>query len=495
MILQNNYLLIILSAILTGISQHPIGLGYVCWFSLIPLLKVLNEQESFKNVLKFSFLWGFLYHLVVVYWLAFNIGTTQFIAFLSMIITVLILSFNILFIGALWYKIRKQYYNLFIFPIIWVSIEYVRSYGLLGFPWVSLANSQTEYIYLIQNAQFTGIYGVTFWIVLLNTFLFNIKSIVLNRRLLVFISLIIFLPWIIGYVLYHSIKLENNENSLSLLVVQPNINLFDKRDIQNKNKVLDDIINTTKKYLNETHDLVVWPESAMPNHLMQNRFDRNYLSNRFFQYDNQYLLTGNIFFEKENIYNSVILLNENGIKETYHKRQLVPLAEHFPFSESFKFLQNINIGQANFSKGKKDVIFNLKEYNFASLICFESTFPEINRRHANQNIDLLIYLVNDGWYTTPPQPQQHAKQSIFRAIENRIPIIRCANTGISMYINSRGYVEKTIELNKLGTIDVNINKNTYGKTFYTRFGNVFALILLIISGILLIKSFKKNENK
>ena len=86
----------------------------------------------------------------------------------------------------------------------------------------------------------------------------------------------------------------------------------------------------------------------------------------------------------------------NPIKQIYHKRQLVPLAEHFPFSENFNFLKNINIGQANFSKGKEDIIFNLGEYNFASLVCFESTFPEINRRHANLGIDALIYLVNDG---------------------------------------------------------------------------------------------------
>ena len=129
------------------------------------------------------------------------------------------------------------------------------------------------------------------------------------------------------------------------------------------------------------------------------------------------------------------------------------------------------------------------------MVCFESTFPEINRRHANLEIDALIYLVNDGWYITAPQPQQHAKQSIFRAIENRLPVIRCANTGISLYINQRGEIEQFIELNELGTIDVKINKNTYGKTFYTRFGNVFALILLLITGVLLIKSLKRNEDK
>ena len=170
-------------------------------------------------------------------------------------------------------------------------------------------------------------------------------------------------------------------------------------------------------------------------------------------------------------------------------------SEHFPFSENFNFLKNINIGQTNFSKGKKDYIFNVNDYRLASLICIESTFPEINRRHANMGIDAMIYLVNDGWYLTWPEPRQHAKQSVFRAIENRIPIIRCANTGISQVINSKGVVEEEIDLNKFGTMYVNINKNNYKKTFYTRFGNVFALILLVISILVLILSRFKNEKK
>jgi len=497
MSLKNNYILIILSAILTGLSQQPIGVGFICWFSLIPLLKVLSEQEKFKSIIKFSFIWGFFYHIVVVFWLAFNIGTAPLIAAISMLATVLILSLNTMLISGIWYKIKRKYskYSLFIFAVVWVSVEYIRSYGLLGFPWVSLANSQTDYIYLIQNAQFTGIYGITFWIVLFNVFLFKIKSYINHKEIFLVFCGIILLPWIIGYRLYHNVELNNNPDGRSILIVQPNINLFDKRDVKNKNKVLDEIINTTKQNLTNEHNLIIWPESALPNHLLQNTLDRKYLSKKLFNNNNQYLLTGNIYFEEENIYNSIVFLNKDEIKEVYHKRQLVPLAEHFPFSENFNFLKNINIGQANFSKGKKDIIFNFHEYRFASLVCFESTFPEINRRHANLGIDALIYLVNDGWYTRPPQPQQHAKQSIFRAIENRLPVIRCANTGISLYINQRGEIEQFIELNKLGTIDVKINKNTYGKTFYTRFGNVFALILLVITGVLLIKSLKKNEDK
>ena len=152
----------------------------------------------------------------------------------------------------------------------------------------------------------------------------------------------------------------------------------------------------------------------------------------------------------------------------------------------------MNIGSSNFIKGKNDVVYEIDDFKFSSLICFESTFPDINRRHVKKGADALIYLVNDGWYETEPQPTQHARQSIFRAIENRKPVLRCANTGISMFINERGEVENTIALNEFGTMKVTLKKNS-NNTFYTRFGNVFALILLIISGVFLLITFIKNE--
>ncbi|SVE28334.1 uncharacterized protein METZ01_LOCUS481188, partial [marine metagenome] len=178
-----------------------------------------------------------------------------------------------------------------------------------------------------------------------------------------------------------------------------------------------------------------------------------------------------------------------GLVDVYHKQQLVPIVEYIPF------MQKYNLGIAPFSKGDRDVIFNINNYNIMSLVCFESTFPEINRRHVNskEGVDALVYVVNDGWYENPPEPQQHAKQSIYRAIENRRPVLRCANTGVSMYVSPTGEVIEKVKLNNKGSIDnIKIYKNNY-KTFYTRYGNVFALILLIINIGFIIKAYFRNE--
>ena len=496
MIRIHSYLLICISAVITGIAQHPLNLGFLSWISLIPLFQVITKENRYQRILKYSLLWGLIYHLVVIFWLSTNIGTNSTIAFISMLAAILVLCTNTIIICSIWFFIKDNFkYNLILFSIIWVSVEYLRSYGLLGFPWVSLANTQTDHLYLIQNAQFVGIYGISFWVLLMNVFLFNIRNYhYKDKKLYIFLFFLIF-PWISGYKLFEKYNHEESDDGLSMLVIQPNINLYDKRDFTSKEQTLNKIINMTQDNLSDDIKLIIWPESAMPFHRMQNKRDRNYLKNHLFKTDQRYLLSGNIFYEEGDIYNSSVLISNQGIESVYHKRQLVPIAEHVPLSENFDYLKNINIGQTNFSKGKRDHIFNVDGYRFAALICFESTFPEINRRHANKNIDALVYLVNDGWYTTLPEPGQHAKQAVFRAIENRLPIIRCTNTGISMLINPSGKIENTIGLNKIGTMKAKINKNKYRKTFYTRFGNVFSLILLILMTMLLIKSIIQNEKK
>ena len=498
MILLNNYTSVLFSAVLVGLAQHYHNLGFLSWFGLVPFLNIIFKEKFFLNLIKYSLIWGITYHMIVVFWLATNIGTTPLVAFVIMIVTVLILSFNTTLIILIWYPIRKfiPSFSFIFFPITWVVVEFIRSYGLLGFPWVSLANSQTKYLYLIQNVEYVGIYGISFWIILLNIFFHRIIFRKQDFKNIIFLIILI-LPWFSGNIIinkYDENSFKSNE-TLETLIIQPNIGLVEKRDFDKNQSNMKSLIDSTLKNISTSTKLVVWPESAMPYQSIQNRGVRNFLNKNLF-IENLNLLTGNIIYTDSDYFNSSVLINKQGILGIYNKRQLVPLAEHFPFSSIFKSLRNINIGQANFSKGDKDYVFELDGYRFASLICIESTFPEINRRHANLDIDALIYLVNDGWYLNNPEPMQHARQSIFRAIENRLPVIRCANTGKSQIVNPLGIIENKIDLNNFGTMSYGIIKNNNEKTFYTKYGNVFSLVLLVLLLIVLflsIVNYKKNE--
>ena len=170
------YYLIILSALFMGLSQQPIGCGWFAWFSLLPLIKYLDSPVSFKSKIYISILWGFIYHFTIIYWMIFNLGTTKILGLISLLLATLILTMNTIFITSLYHIVNKNQFNknYYFIPIIWVSIEYLRTFSILGFPWISLANSQVHYSMLAQNVELTGIYGISFWLVFINVFLYDV---------------------------------------------------------------------------------------------------------------------------------------------------------------------------------------------------------------------------------------------------------------------------------------------------------------------------------
>jgi apolipoprotein N-acyltransferase len=298
-------------------------------------------------------------------------------------------------------------------------------------------------------------------------------------------------PWIFGYIAYNGIN-QNKLDDLNISLIQPNIKLSDSRDYSKGNELLNKLIDKTKSAIDSTTNLVIWPEAALPFHNIKDGKTFNYIKEELLMDNDISILSGDITLNNHKVYNSVILFDQNGVKSVYNKQRPVPLAEQVPLSETFPMLENINLGVANYSSGKEDVLFDLGKYKFSSLICYESTFPEINRRHVNKGADFITFLVNDAWYTHGQEPEQHARQSIFRAIENRRTVLRCANTGISMIIDPTGNIIKKTKLNTEAVILGNIKGTDY-KTFYTKFGNVFAQLLFIIMGVLILKTLFRYE--
>jgi len=499
--MRKNILLTFFSAILIGISVYPYNLGFLSWFGFIPFIFVLVRVSTYKRIILLTFLWGICYHAISVFWLSMNVGTTPVVAWISMFASTLILTMNTIFIGVVWYRLQKSFikYRYILFPLVWVTIEYIRSYGFLGFPWVSIANSQIDYLILIQNVEITGIYGISFWIITLNVLLYKIIFIKRDKYSIILFTFTFILPWLSGKMLFdRSLEYINTDSEyITAIIYQPNIKQSDKDNKNLCEKEVNELIYLSKSS-NENADLIIWPETTpyygidfknKSKEININDLGYSHYWNKFIPISNQSLLFGCEIKQNGKFYNSSILLDSNGNLEYYHKQQLVPLVEFFPFANKIPFIN------AAFSKGTNDKIFTVKDINFIGLVCFESTFPEINRRPINSDkgVDAIIYVVNDGWYESEPEPSQHARQTIFRAIENRRPVLRCANRGISMYINERGEIEQELELNTKGEINNIRIYEKNNKTFYTRFGNVFAFSLLIINIGLFISTFVRNE--
>jgi apolipoprotein N-acyltransferase len=233
-------------------------------------------------------------------------------------------------------------------------------------------------------------------------------------------------------------------------------------------------------------DLVVWPESSTSTYILQgNDFYLKWIQGEL---QNSKLISGIPYYSGKNkerkYYNSAVLIQADSVKDIYHKLQLVPMAEYIPLSDYFTSLKKLNLGQSNFTHGTNYTIMDVNKIKCAVMICFESIFPSLSRQFVQKGAEVLLFLVNDGWYENPPQPQQHAKQAVYRAIENRRPVIRCTNTGISMVIDAGGNISHALPLNEKGMIQTTIKPQNIS-TFYTRHGDIFAK-LNVISSLLII---------
>jgi len=483
------------SAVLMGLAQHSLGMGYLAWFSLVPFIFVLNRINEIKHYVLVGFIWGFTYYLIVIFWLANNIGTTPLIGMISMICAVLYCTLNLIFICLL-IKILKYFFCekwYWYFPFLWVSVEYIRNMDLLtGGPWTSLANTQLDFLTLIQNAEIMGIYGISFWIVLINILIYNYLLYPYKENLVKFI-IIFMLPWLTGKFLQERLVMDDYK-SLDVAIVQPNIHLSQK---WKKNAVRENIqllLGESKSAIDSNVDLIVWPETATSGYILQG--NDYYLNLILKSLKNSKLISGIPYFSNDGVsrkyFNSAALMDSNGVRDIYHKIKLVPMAEHVPLSRYFPKLNQLNLGQGDFTGGLEHTIMNVDSVQCATLICFESTLPSLNRDFVNAGAEVLIYVVNDGWYETPPQPQQHSKQVIFRAIENRRPVLRCANTGISMFVDPIGNISHELQLNEKGLLQATIMPQSI-ITFYTRYGDIFAQLNIIVLLLILLVSFIRKR--
>ena len=175
--------------------------------------------------------------------------------------------------------------------------------------------------------------------------------------------------------------------------------------------------------------------------------------------------------------------------ELYSKIHLVPFAEYDLLPSFFHPLTklNINIDRGNFKSGNNYKIFKHKNLEFANLICYESSIPNISRTFVSKGAEFLVIQANDGWLGSSFGPYQHFELARLRAIENRIPVVRCANTGISGIINFDGSIKAKVKLNEKKIIFESLSSIKNG-SFYTKFGDIFSIIISII--LLIVISFK-----
>jgi apolipoprotein N-acyltransferase len=487
--------------LLTG-SFPKIGFAWLAWFALVPLLISLRDLSP-KKSFRLGFITGLAHYLTLLYWLAYTMRTYGNLPWylcvsLLFVFCAFLALYPAFFSMALNRVSAKPGTAVYMVPLLWVSLEYVRGFLFTGFPWALLGYSQFETLQLIQISDIFGVYGVSFLVLISNATIYltflsltgkEWQGLNVTRRLAFgSISGVVLLlggVWIYGDWNLKSIDNKRSTfDSARVTIVQGNIEQSIKwhPDFQ---------VSTTKKYIdlslaakNHAPDLVVWPETATPFYFLRDSGLSTLVQKGIQAAATDFLIgSPSIVYLGEELeyYNSAYLINAKGkVTGKYDKVHLVPFGEYVPFKKWLPFLGKIVAQVGDFRSGKKGSTITWRNNQIGVQICYEIIFPDLARSMAKNDASLLVNLTNDAWYGRSSAPYQHFSMAIFRAVENRRTLVRSANTGISGFIDPAGRILASTVLfeDAVLTRSVPLLRE---KTFYTRFGDVFAGLCMAVT--------------
>lgn len=373
-------------------------------------------------------------------------------------------------------------FKIILIPCIWVILEYLKAHLLTGIPWLLIGYSLWKIPLLIQISSFTGIYGLSFIILYLNT---SIALSLKSRRLSYLVSGIILWIAVIIYGIY-SMPNDTLKDGLKISILQGNISQYKKWNWYYENEILKTYKSLHLIAEGYKPDLIIWPETALPFELSEDNKGISLYMKKIIKPE-IYELVGSNESSGENYYNSAYIVSPEGvISEPYRKINLVPFGEYVPLQELISPIIDVINEIGGFNAGTRYKLLNVKGFNIGIGICFESAFPEHSRKFFKKGADIFINMTNDGYFWDTAGPYQHFIHSIFRAVENRCYVIRAANTGISAIIAPSGRVVKKTNLLERVVLNGKVERNNT-KTFYTKYGDVFvgSCMFFVIAAILL----------
>jgi apolipoprotein N-acyltransferase len=485
----------------------------LAFVGFVPLLLLFDRVDSFWKSIRYAYLTFFVFNVVALYWVGgFTHGHDMYLMLAG---AALIVVHPLLFlVPTIVYLFVKKYLGrevgLFFLPFIWVGFEWLHSLGELGFPWLTLGNSQAYALERIQFISFTGVYGISFWIVALNAIVyFTCLKLVRSewklfsrQTLIAALALIILavLPEIHGRQVLASSESGEKVGSLRVGMVQPNLDPWKKWET-NSQAELQSYLSLTKNLVPEKPQLVIWPETAISFrillgthsasfHGLKDSLDSlglalltGYPETVFYQAANRppdsRLVPGtNVYY---NDFNAMMLLQPGSDSvQKYSKMKLVPFAERVPYADKLSFLVDAvqwNVGISGWGIGKDTTVFLLKDGDhparFSGMVCYESIYPDLVSAFVRKGAQFLVVITNDSWWGNTSGAYQHLHYASLRAIENRRWIARCANGGISCFIDPCGRISEARGLYTQSTLAGDVQLSEV-QTFYSRHGDVFA---------------------
>lgn len=528
--MKKNILLSIFSGLLLWLAWPPMHYTTIfLFFGLVPMLiameNIIKSTSAKKGKLIFNitFLGFFIWNVLCVYWVYNSLKIIGEVV--AMPISLIPYSLGPLLMSTacwLYYRFRlatNRTYGLVGLVCFWIAYEYLHQSWDLNFPWMTLGNGFAVAHQWIQWYEYTGVYGGTIWIWVINILLFLIytglteaQTKPVRQKLIIAVAAVFVLP--LGFSLYRYNTYNEPVNPSNIVVAQPNIDPYAKggdipayQQVATLTKLSDSIgqVNT---------EFFIWPETAIPDPIDENHIrTNNYFlqAQRFLnKYKNGNIITGaetyKIYNTREtktaspmpgtrqfaDSFNTAVNIENSAEVHFYHKSKLVPGAESLPFGDALSFLKPVfeHLGGATGTyagQEKPTELYAASGIGAAPVICYESIWGEWVATHVRNGAQFIAIITNDGWWENTSGKDQHLDYAKLRAIETRRWVCRSANTGISAFINERGDIVQQTKWWVRAALKQDINLNT-DITFYVAHGDYLpkTASLLAILGILFV---------
>jgi len=495
-----------ISGLMLTAAFPKMGLSLLAWGALVPLLVALRGLDA-ARAFRVGMIAGLTHYLTLLYWVVFTMRTYGYLPWWQCIALLALLAAYLavypgLFAMSVVSLCQKPGRLVILAPVFWVALEYLRSFLLTGFPWGVIGYSQFNRLHIIQISDMFGVYGVSFLVVLVNAGLYILllglgqkkwglypveKRLVLKTS--TFAVAMIGLTMIYGSLRIKAMDADQTHASTALVaVVQGNIDQARKWDPAFQ-------IGTTKKYVALTReaalrqpDLVVWPETATPFYFGASPKLTQLVIDTVRQ-AGVYLLVGSPSVQlngDHHVYhNSAYLVTPQGtLRERYDKVHLVPFGEYVPLKRLLSFVGKMVAQVGDFSPGEKGRTLAWEaQPPIGVQICFEIIFPGLSRSLVKNGAGMLVNLTNDAWFGRTSAAYQPFSMAVFRAVENRRSLVRCANTGISGFIDPAGRILTRTALFEDAVVDREVPELTV-VSLYTRVGDLLPVFCIAVLGLL-----------
>jgi apolipoprotein N-acyltransferase len=503
----------VLSGVLLALAYPPVDRGGLIWFALTPLVAAVWVGRS-----RWPFLLGYVAALVfftVTFWWIGVLGKL-FGAVALRGIPLLLAAYLALYPAAwTWLLarvlVREDGERLFpnswrnlatgIFAAsAWTALEWVRGWLFSGFGWNGLGVALHRDLPMIQVAEFTGVLGLT-WLVAY----VNVMAVIIVRRIIGelgprFLARIrwefsITMALILGVFAYGTRTLFSWKQPLmrtaNIGVIQPNIPQEQKFDPAAEDAIYDQLEKYSILAAALKPDLIVWPESVAPRGI----FADEEIWNRVQAIQQEVgitILTGTVMDEGRgdgtfDSFNSAFVLGPHR-GGPYHKMHLVPFGEYLPMRAVLGWMLS-GLVPGDFDSGSEHVVFDLPTVGkLSAVICFEDTLGDQTRRFVQNGAQVLVNITNDGWFMDTCGMDVHLANAIFRAVENRRPLVRCANTGITCLVQPTGHIDPWLAPHTEGFATKPVPVPSSLPTFYTRHGDWFAWLSTAVTALALLRA-------